>query len=277
MTAVLLALVTAVTYGVANYLGPLLGRRLPLGSVLLAGQAGALTGAVVVALVEGLPHVSGHGLSVCLLAGVANAGGLLGFYRAGQVGDLSVVAPIGATGAVVPVLYALATGERPGAVALLGIPVALVGVVLAARRPPGGGERGAAAVVWALAGAAAFGAFLTVYARAQHYGGSAALLYSRLALLATVVVGVLVARAPVRVPVRAALPAVVPGLLLVTGTYAFGQATSRGLVSLVSVIATMSPVVTVGLALAVLHERLGRAQQLGAALALGGVVLIAVG
>lgn len=280
VVAVLLALLTALTYGVANYLGPLLSRRLPLAAVLLGGQAAALLGAAALtAGSAGLAgfRIGGRALVLALAAGCVNGGALAMFTKAGQVGDLSVVAPIGSTGAAVPVLVALVSGERPGPVALVGIPVALVGITFAARRPPTGGDSGRVAVAWALASALAFGGFLTVFAAAAGYGAGGALFWSRLSLLlsTTAVVGLL--RPPMRAPLRSLLPAAVPGLLLVLGTFAYGEATRRGLLAVVSVIATLSPVVTVGLALVVLRERLGRAQRVGVLVALVGVVLLAAG
>jgi len=86
-----------------------------------------------------------------------------------------------------------------------------------------------------------------------------------------------VRRPPVRIP-RRALPAVgLPGLLLLVGTVSYGIATTKGLVSVVAVLATLAPVVTVGLAVVVLGERLAPRQRLGVVAALVGVVLLAAG
>lgn len=163
MAAVLLALVTAVSYGVANYVGPLLTRRLPLGGVLVVGQTvGVLAGLVLVAVV-GFGHPGAPGIGLGLLAGLFNGLGLASFYLAAARGSISIVAPIGATGAVVPVLVALATGERPAVPALVGIPLAVVGVALAAARPAAGQlEATTTGAGTALFSAAAFGALLGV-------------------------------------------------------------------------------------------------------------------
>ena len=85
------------------------------------------------------------------------------------------------------------------------------------------------------------------------------------------------ARRSVRVPAASVPALAVPGLLLLVGTVAYGEATTRGLVSVVAVLATLAPVVTVGLAVVLLGERLARRQQLGVATALLGVVLLAAG
>jgi drug/metabolite transporter (DMT)-like permease len=57
----------------------------------------------------------------------------------------------------------------------------------------------------------------------------------------------------------------------------FAVASTRGLVSVVSVVASLYPVTTVVLARLLLGERIAAAQQLGVVAALSGVVLITGG
>jgi drug/metabolite transporter (DMT)-like permease len=278
MVAVLLALLTAVSYGVANYLAPLLARRLPLGGVLLVGQAVGVAGGAALVAVTGFGDPGRKGLVLGCAAGAANAVALASFYRAASIGPISIVAPIGATGAVVPVIAGLVTGERPSLLQLLGIPLAVLGVALAAARSaPDEGAPKAAGIGLSVFAAACFGTFLTVFAAASEHGAPAAVLTSRIALLACTVAVLIAVRLPWRIPRRDVLPSAVPGLLLVVGTIAFGAATTRGLVSVVSVLATLSTVVTVGLAVLVLGERLAIRQRIGVAVALGGVVLLTAG
>ena len=63
----------------------------------------------------------------------ATAAGLIGFYKAAELGPLSIVAPIGATGAIVPVAYGLATGDTLKATQVAGVVLAMAGAALAAR------------------------------------------------------------------------------------------------------------------------------------------------
>ncbi|MCO1657375.1 EamA family transporter [Pseudonocardia humida] len=281
MLAILLALGTALGYGVANYLAPVLGRRMPLAVVLLGGQLAGLV--VSLAVTAGADvTMDGPGLAFAIAAGATNAGALACFYRAGRTGDLSVLSPITSSGAIVPVLVGLATGDRPSAVQLAGIPVVLIGIALAARRPrmatgPGATAPASRGLGWALLAALLFGAFLTTYAEAAADSSPGALLWSRVALLSGTAVGVLVLRAPVRARPRDGALTAVPGLLLALGTFAFGEASRVGLLSVVSVIATLNPVITVGLAFLLLHERPSRTQRIGAALALVGIGLLAAG
>jgi drug/metabolite transporter (DMT)-like permease len=277
MVAVLLALLTALTYGVANYLGPLLNRRLPLGGVLVIGQTASLIGALVFFAVRG-GGTDRTGLLLGLAAGVINGAALASFYTAAARGPISIVAPIGSTGAVVPVVVSMIQGERPSLLQLIGIPVAIAGVALAAARAaPHPDADPVAGVGLSIFAAALFGSFLAVFAEASHHGSTRAVLDSRASLLVCTVVVVAVARIPWRVPPREIGPTALPGLLLVTGTAAYGIATTKGLVSIVAVLATLSPVVTVALAVLLLHERLIGRQRAGVVIALAGVVLLAAG
>ena len=139
--AALLALGAALCYGVSNFAGPRMARDLPLYPVLIAGQivALAVSGALVLTeLDRGVPSPGEAGAAV--LAGAGNALGLLAFYRAAAVGPLSIAAPLGSLGALVPVLVGVAQGEGLGGLKLAAIALAMTGVALAARR--GRGEAG---------------------------------------------------------------------------------------------------------------------------------------
>lgn len=280
MTAVALALLTAVVWGFANYLGPLLSRRHPLGAVLVAGQVVGVLGALAFYAVDGTGAPGTRALLFGVGAGVFNALALVTFFSAARVGPISVVAPVGATGGVVPVLVAIALGERPSTWQLVGIPLAVVGVALAAARgapPQDAPVEKRAGLLLSLSAALTFGTFLTLFAEASQDGPATAVLTSRIALLIATVGALALLRQRMTVPLRD-LPLVsVPGLLLVVGTVSYGVAATTGLVSVVSVLATLNPVITVGLAVLVLGERLNRRQQVGVATALAGVVLLAAG
>ena len=71
---------------------------------------------------------------------------------------MSIVAPIVATSAIVPVIAGVVDGERPGTLQWLGVVAALAGVALASREPGGaarGRARGAAARAWSRRSASA--------------------------------------------------------------------------------------------------------------------------
>jgi drug/metabolite transporter (DMT)-like permease len=275
-----LALAASLCYGVSNFIGPAISRDLPVYAVLMAGQVVAfcVSALVVVSAGEGGPDATAAGAAA--LAGVGNAGGLIAFYRAASCGPLSIVTPIASVGAAVPVAAGVAQGEALGAARMAGIVLVLAGVALAARRPGGRAAAGAEdrrrAVAWSLLSAASFGVFLTFMAPAADGGVFWAVLLSRASLLLVLGGAALALATAVRVPV-ADLPRVaVPGILLFAGTLCYSAATREGDLSVVSVLGSLFPVITVGLAFAVLGERLDRLQGAGVALALTGVVLVSL-
>jgi drug/metabolite transporter (DMT)-like permease len=275
--AAALALLTSLCYGVSNFVGPTLSRGLPVYPVLIAGQvvAFAVSGTVLAVTGPAVPH--GTVFLAAAVAGLGNAIGLIAFYRAATLGPLSIVTPIGSLGVVVPVAAGVASGEPLGPVKLLGLALAIGGVALASRRPIGGPVDGdpRAAAAWALFAAAAFGTFLACVAPASEDGVFWAVMLSRAALL-VVLVGVAVAiSAPLRAPVARLPLLAVPGVLLFAGTLAYSAATIEGELSVVSVLGSLFPLVTVGLAFAG-GERLSGVQAGGVTAALAGIVLISV-
>ena len=272
-----LALLSAVLYGVSNYIGPKLSRDLPVFAVLIAGQVVALLVATILALVLSEGFLSQSAVAAALGAGFGNAVGLYGFYRAAAEGPLSIVAPIGALGTVVPVAAGVAAGEQLGALRTVGIVLAVAGVALASRRPGGAplSEEGHP-VAWAALAGLGFGVFLTLLAPAADSDQLWTVSVSRVGLLLSLLV--IVAATGARLAVnRGSLPRVaLPGVLLFGGTLAYSAATTLGDLSVVSVLVSTNPVVTVGLAFILLHERLSRSQTAGVAAALVGIVLISV-
>src|SRR3712207_776990 len=140
MLAVSLALVASFCWGVADFGGGLMSRRIPAVVVLLAQQAFALVvvGLVIVAVAEGPPDERAIWLSIA--AGAMGAFALGTFYRALALGTMSIVAPISASGVVVPVIVGIASGDRPTAVQAAGLAVSRGGLVAPPRG--GGGTRG---------------------------------------------------------------------------------------------------------------------------------------
>ncbi|MGY1602930.1 hypothetical protein [Geodermatophilus sp. SYSU D00815] len=288
MSAVALGLLTAGLFGVAAYLGPVLGRAHGPSAVLAWGQVVAVPVAAVVVAVLGAAPPGAGVVVLGLLAGVANGLALSAMFECARHLQVSVMAPIGAAGGAVPVALGLLLGERPGAWQLVGMPLALVGAVLVAAgqgrgsgTPPPAAHRARGlwlAGTWALL----YGVFLSLFAVAVGSGDGVggelwAVLTSRVALLATVLAVPLLRGTPLRLRPGAVPLAALNGLLILGGVTAFAAATSAGLVSVVSVLATLSPLVTVALAGVLLRERLARSQHAGLLAATAGTVLLAAG
>ena len=286
--AALLALFASALWGTADFLGGTAARRLPVASVLGVSQLVALLGLVPLAAAIGALDEPRSYVLPALLAGLTGTAALACFYRALASGTMGVVAPIASLGVVVPVVVGLLDGERPGALQLIGMAVAVVGVVLASGPELlGSGRGGAAPLVLAAAAALGFGAVLSLIAVASGGEGGTVgavvmtLLVMRLVsvlALTSLLLALLRSRGPEIGVRRGDLP-----LLLKIGVFdaganaMFALASQGDLVSVTAVLASLYPVVTVLLARRFHAERLATVQQVGVVLALTGVVALAGG
>lgn len=276
--AVALALLTSLSYGVANFIGPRLSRELPLYSVLVPGQVAALLLSVGAIAMAGSAMPDGRSLAAAAAAGAANLWSMVALYRAATLAPFSLVAPLSASGTVIPVVVGLAGGDSLAVTTLLGIVLAIGGVVVATRRrdaAPDPESQVTRATAWALSSAAGLGVFLVLIAFASSGGVLWAVMASRAMMV--VLLGVLVAAWAVTVvpPVGRLAHVAAPGVLLFAGTLAYSVATRHGSLSVVSVLGSLFPVVTLALAYVFLRERLDRVQGGGIAATLIGVVLVA--
>jgi drug/metabolite transporter (DMT)-like permease len=279
VAALLLAFASSVTWGTGDFLGGLKSRRLPLLNVLVGTQlAGfALIGAYVA--IRGDAPPAGDIFLWAPLSGLAGALGLAAFYRGLAVGNMGVVAPISSTAAVVPLVVGVAGGDRPAAVQYAGIALALAGVALASREEVGGGLRGntARGAGLALLSALGFGLFFVGIDNASDEDVAWAIFFNRAASV-TVLLAAFAALRPPLAARRSDLPVLgLIGACDISANAMFAVASTKGLVSLVSVLGSLYPLTTVALAAVVLRERPHRVAQIGVALALSGVVLIAAG
>ncbi|HEX7189241.1 MAG TPA: DMT family transporter [Actinomycetes bacterium] len=279
--AVLLALLSSVLWGSADFLGGVVSRRRAAALVVGASQLAGLLSIAAVALVAGsFDDPTGY-LPWAVASGLSGLVGLVCFYAALASGTMGVVSPIAALGVTVPVFVGLARGERPGVVQLVGIGIAIGGVVLASG-PELRGRAGTRPLLLAVVAAVGFGLALLFIAEGSRTSTLMTLVGMRMTSVSVLFVALLVAlgrvgRERLVLDRRDAALVAVVGVGDVAANLAFGLASTRGLVSVVAVLGSLYPVVTVLLARIVLHERLGSAQTLGVAGALGGVALIAAG
>jgi len=297
MTALVVSLGAAALWGAADFVAGLSARRLHVLAVTLWSQLAGLATIVVVTLLAGAA-ASTEGLLWGAAAGVVGGLALALFYAALAAGTMSIVAPLSALSALVPVAVALAGGERLPALTWAGMGLALAGAILASRQPRGAVEAvavpGAAAPaparavpgsspaltprVLALALGAALGigivlALLQQGAQAEGSSGLSTTAAARIASVLVTLTAVALLRVPTGMPAdrRAAVLAV--GAADTGANALFAIASTAGQDALVAVLASLYPVVTVLLARATLGERLARGQGVGVGVALLGVAL----
>lgn len=276
--AVLLALCSAATYGVGDFMGGMATKRASATAVLFWSHlVGVLLLLAVVAVDGG--ELTAHDVGLGALGGVAGALGVGMLYRALSIGPMSVVAPITALlAAAVPVVAGFLQGERPDAAAIVGMVVALVAIVLVSAE--GGGTlrpsdlRG---VTLALAAGTGFGLFFVALSYTDDSSGMWPLVGARTTSVTAVGALVLLGRVDAVVERgRTRLLTVGAGALDVTANVFYLLAIREGLLSVVSVLTSLYPVSTVVLARVVLKERFAAIQRVGMAVAIPAAILISM-
>lgn len=287
-----LALLAAVAYGTADFLGGTGARRAPALSVVFTGQLAGAAAMVLVALTSpGTPTWADAGWA--LLAGLGSAAGSIFLLRGLSRGMMAVVAPTSAVAAAaLPVLAGLAGGDRPGTVVWIGLVVALPGIWLISRQvaegtgppdgppatsPIGSSAAGRGAFVDGLLGGLGFGVLFVALGQIPESAGPLPLALNQLTGAAVTVVVATVLRQQWRPSTRAASWGITSGLLGAAGSLAFVQATRLADLGVVAVLASLYPAVTVLLARALLAERINAAQRLGLVLCSAAVGLIVAG
>jgi drug/metabolite transporter (DMT)-like permease len=270
-------------------LGGLASRRASSIAVVVWSQAVGF-GVLLLALpfVPGVAHTGDLGWGVA--CGIAGAFAIALLYRGLAIGVMGVVSPITAVlAAALPLAWGIARGERPTPVALIGIACALVAVVLVSAATPKRGTdqdaplaRAARAhrfppgVPEALGAGAAFGFFFIALAQTHRDAGLWPLVATRVASLAILALGTFALRLRLRVTAPSARTIVLAGALDMGANLAYVGAVHTGALSIAAVVTSLYPAGTVALAAILLHERLVPVQWTGVALALTGVVCIAL-
>jgi drug/metabolite transporter (DMT)-like permease len=276
--AVLLGLAVAACFGSGDFFGGVASRRAPMVSVLGVVQLVGLVIAVGAALAfSGAPDDGDLVLGAA--AGTAGVVGLGGLYQGLALGRMGIVAPVTAVvAAIVPVVYGLASGQRPSAVALVGVALAVgAGAVIAREHDTHASGSAGYALLLALGAGLMFGWSFVLYAETGDGSGFWPALTGRGAAVVVVVAVALLSGAGLRLPRRASRLAVGAGILDIVGIVLLLVAVREDLSSLVAPVAALGPAFTVGWAWTVLHEPVERAQVAGLGVALVGLALIAAG
>lgn len=274
----LLALLSSVLWGTADYLAGNLSKRFKALAVTGVSQVfGLIFGVSAILLFSDFisPNLSMDGYFLPgIIAGIAGFIGLTAFYTGLATGRMGVVSPISSLSVVIPLIFALSQGERPTSTQTLGIVIAIAGAFLASGPEVKNGLP-IKPLLYALLAAFGFGTALTFIA----VGSETDSLHTMTAMrCASVTICVLIALRYRTIGgfSKRELPLLIfIGVADFLANFLLGVATTKGLVSIAMVFGSLFPIVTILLAYKFLHERLHRVQYIGIVAALSGVILIA--
>lgn len=280
----LLALASAVCYGLADFTGGLLSRRGGFVIVALAGQVGGLALSLALApfVATGTPAAADLGWGA--LSGVGTGAGMLFLYRGIGRGAMSVVVPISAVGGVaLSVIVGVAfLGESPSALSSVGIALSVPALWLVSQtRRRGEPAATAAATRAALDGLIAGTGIALQYlalAQAEPRAGLWPVVAGRVAatlcLLPLVLTAARATEGPDR---RGLLLAAGPGAIAATALIFYLAATREQLLVVAVVLSSLYPAIPVLLGITALRERLSWKQTLGLVGAAAAIGLLTIG
>ena len=276
--ATLLALLSSLLWGSADYHAGNLSKRLPTMVVLGINQAFGLLFGITLVLISGewfAPNLDSSGYFLNgALAGLCGYAGLLCLYAGLSTGRMGVVSPISSLSVLIPLFFALfIKGDQLSTPVMMGVVAAVIGGFLASGPEVTQGLP-LRPVLLALGAALGFGSALTFMA----IGSQDSSLLTMTTMRATtffisvaffIKIGSFGGASKRDIPLLAAI-----GIADFSANLLLGVATTKGLVSIAMVLGSLYPIATAVLAYAFLHERLHKVQYLGVVLAVGGVALI---
>jgi drug/metabolite transporter (DMT)-like permease len=279
----LLAVLSALVYGCADFLGGKATRKSAAATVTASSQ---LAGLSVLAL--GVIIVGGEGPTLRVLAfgavaGLAGALGIILLYAALAQGTMSIVSPVTAvTAAIVPLVAGtIWLHERPPSRAWFGVSLTIVAIALVSQATgsgPDGRTKGAMRIVAMSVGAGAgFGILFVLLRQAgdPRAVGLWALVGARPISIGASALLARRAQQPVLVSRSEWKTVASAGILDQAANILYVLSMGRGLLSVLAVLAAMYPVSTVALARIIDGERLQRVQLFGVIAAFVALALVA--
>ena len=275
--ASLLALLSSAMWGTADFFAGRLSKKHHPFAVLGVSQIFGLVVGILFVVISGNWQGKVGGFDGFLipgaLAGLFGYIGLACLYEGLSTGRMGVVSPISSLSTVIPLAYALITGDVLSTITLIGVAIALVGVFCASGPELSQGLP-LKPILLALGAAAGFGLALTFIA----IGSQSSALLTMVAMRgATFFVTISLA---IKYRTTGKFSKKNMPILIFIGAADFlanlllGIACTKGLVSVAMVFGSLYPIATAVLAYKFLQERLLKVQYLGIALAVIGVSII---
>jgi drug/metabolite transporter (DMT)-like permease len=246
---------------------------------MLATTPFALLTMTVIVWVQGNPLPRSPEMIWAVLSGVVGVMALFLLYKGLSVGSMAIVAPISGTGVVIPVILGIFQGDALTLPQILGILAAITGTFFASREKSENesGKGSASGIKYAIGSAFGVGLYFAFMDRASEVDPYWASLFMRISYTMFLLPIVWLTRTSMK-NIRPHLPAIsFMGGIDGTAGFLFALASTKGMLSVVSVVSALYPGVTVLLSATFLRERIQRSQAFGVVLALLGIALLSSG
>lgn len=272
----LLALGSAALFGVSDFTGGLASRRMSVWKVTAWSHLLGAPVLVVGLVIAGAQGTTPTDLMLGVFGGLFGLGGLAIMYATLAAGTMSIVAPvIGAGAAIIPVIWAVATGESISSLEWVGIAIAGAAVALLASQP-GAGRLNRKLLFQALTAACGFAIFIIAFGQTNEASGLWPLLAARAVTIPVALTVILVRNIRPVAPLGSWRLALTTGLLDAAGNVGIVLAVQRGPLGINAVLGSLYPLFTVAAAIIVIREHPSPRQIAGILMAGASILMLAM-
>lgn len=293
MITAVLGLLTAVTYGAADFFAAMATRGMRVLAVTLGSSIAGLIALIALSPIFGTDF-SSAAIAWGVLGGFCSVGALTALYASLAIGPISIISPLGALiSAIVPAVIGVVwLGEKFTATGWLAISIGLIAVVLIGIVPDATGARPKLkGIVLAIIAGVGIGLTVTSLAQSPHDSGIAPVITTRFTAAVILVFlnlpwiiqvaqkkqSLTLAADGAPKPQKLLMILIAAGLLDAAANILFTLASRSGSLTVAGVLTALYPLGTILLARVVLKERITRIQGVGIFMALAASVLLVLG
>lgn len=271
-----LSLAACFLWGITDFMGGFKSKQLPAVTVIFISSVFSV---IALSAVLAVRHEPVPPLGTFLWAFAAGVCGLLSMYflyRGLSMGMMSIVAPIAATGVIIPVLAGIVRGDSLTVYQGVGIGLAILGTVFISSDKKTVHNRAEIklALKYAVVAAVTSGLYLISIAKTGSHSPFWSIFALRLTYAGMLLPFVIAQRSSIRLELAHYATLAGMGILDTFAALAYVMAVGIGLLSVVSVISSLYPAVTVMLSVGLLKERLSMKQGAGVLVSFCGIVLL---
>ncbi len=276
--AALFALMSALSFGTADFLGGYSSRRNATTATVAWSQAAGLAAVLIVAPIIGAENVRAGDLIWGALSGVSGALGVMVLFKGLSTGLAAVVSPLAAlVGAAVPVLFGVIWGERPPLLTWGGVALSLPAIALLSMEPVKTRKQVLPSVELGLVSGLLFGGFFILISQSSGESGMWPLASARITTVPLFLVITRIRRSPIALAPGSRRITILSGVLDMAANVFYLLAFRSGYLIYAVVLSALYPAPTVVLQRVFIQERLSPPRIFGMALAIAGAVLIGIG
>jgi len=279
MISIALAFLGCIGWGIADFLGGVKSRSIPLITVLLVTQVIGL----IIIVPSVMLNLSGGPTADTIIygaiAGTLGLTGLICLYRGMAIGPIGIVSLIASMGVILPILFDLIMGNRLSTLQATGIICAVGSIFFLTEKNNSSGKkkRKASGILLGFGAAFASGLFLIALDTASNSDPYWATLFDRIIVIFWLTIAFILTKPGLEFKRSDFMALFAVGTLDAIAIVSFAVASTLGMISIVSVVVSLYPIVPIILAGIILQERLTRSQILGVIITLSGIVMVSIG